>query len=80
MQDADIYAKLTLVFREVFDGEVTLTPETTADDVEGWDSLQHVRLMLAVSKAFNVKFSASALGGLKNVRDLVELIKVRSGS
>ena len=78
MQEAEIYAKLTTVFRNVFDDECVLTPETTADDVEGWDSLNHIRLILAVSKAFTTKFSASEVGELKNVGELVELIRRKS--
>ena len=80
MQEADIYAKLTSVFHDVFDDDLVLTPELTADDVDGWDSLNHIRLMLAVSKAFNMKFSASAVGELKDVGDLVALIRRKSAA
>ncbi|MGY8667484.1 acyl carrier protein [Bradyrhizobium sp. UFLA05-109] len=75
MDQAQIYSKLTTVFREVFDeDDLGLEPETTADDVDGWDSLSHIRLVLAVSKAFGIKFSASEIGSLKNVGEFVELI------
>jgi acyl carrier protein len=43
--------------------------------VDGWDSLTHIRLMLTVEKAFNIKFSVSEIGKLENVGDLVTLIK-----
>jgi acyl carrier protein len=57
MEKTAVYTKLTAVFRDVFDeDQLQLTPETTADDVDGWDSLTHIRLVLAVSKAFGVKF------------------------
>jgi acyl carrier protein len=46
----------------------------TADDVNGWDSLNHIRLMLAVSNAFGVKFTALEIGALKNVGELADLI------
>jgi acyl carrier protein len=46
----------------------------TAADVDGWDSLTHVRLMLSVERAFATKFTASEIGRLKTVGDLVELI------
>lgn len=70
-----VYEKLTGVFRDIFeDDELSLTPTMTADDVDGWDSLTHIRLVLAVSKAFNVKFSASEVGSLKNVGEFVDLI------
>ncbi|GLR91030.1 acyl carrier protein [Bradyrhizobium iriomotense] len=75
MDQAQIYSKLSTVFREVFDeDDLGLEPETTADDVDGWDSLSHIRLVLAVSKAFGIKFSASEIGNLKNVGEFVELI------
>jgi acyl carrier protein len=62
----------------VFDDEaIKLTPTLTAQDVDGWDSLTHIRLMLSVEKAFKIKFSTSEIGSLKNVQDLVELIKKR---
>jgi acyl carrier protein len=79
MDQPQIYSKLTGVFREVFDeDDLKLMPETTADDVDGWDSLSHIRLILAVSKSFGVKFSASEIGGLKNVGEFVELIQKKS--
>lgn len=79
MVQTQIYTKLATVFREVFDeDDLELQPETTADDVDGWDSLSHIRLVLAVSKAFGIKFSASEIGGLKNVGEFVELIRKKT--
>ena len=79
MNDADIYAKLTPVFHSVFDDEdIVVTPQLTADDVDGWDSLTHLRLMLSVQKAFNVRFAAADIVGLKNVEDLVRLIREKA--
>lgn len=79
MDQTQIYTKLATVFREVFDeDDLELQPETTADDVDGWDSLSHIRLVLAVSKAFGIKFSASEIGGLKNVGEFVELIRKKT--
>lgn len=79
VEQPQIYSKLTNVFREVFDeDDLKLTPEMTADDVDGWDSLSHIRLILAVSKSFDVKFSASEIGGLKNVGQLVDLLQKKS--
>jgi acyl carrier protein len=76
MQQAEIYEKLAVIFRDVFDeDDLSLTPATTADDVDGWDSLTHIRLVLAVSKAFGVKFSASEIGNLKNVGEFATLIE-----
>ena len=79
MNDADIYAKLTPIFHSVFDDEdIVVTPQLTADDVDGWDSLTHLRLMLSVQKAFNVRFAAADIVGLKNVEDLVRLIREKA--
>jgi acyl carrier protein len=79
MEEAQIYDKLTGIFRDVFDEEdLVLKPGTTADEVDGWDSLAHIRLVLAVSKAFGVKFSASEIGGLKNVGEFVDVIKTKT--
>jgi acyl carrier protein len=79
MEEPAVYDKLTTVFRSVFDeDDLVLTPGTTADDVDGWDSLSHIRLVLAVSKAFGVKFSASEVGGLKNVGEFAALIRTKA--
>ena len=75
METSQIYARLTEVFQDVFDDEIELKPETSADDVEEWDSLAHLRLMLTVENAFKVKFSAAEVGGLENVGALVRLIQ-----
>ena len=56
----EILSKMTTIFRDVFDDDdIVVTSALTADDVPEWDSLSHIRLILAVQKAFNVKFSAA---------------------
>lgn len=68
-------ARLTEVFRDVFDDdELVVTPETAAGDIEGWDSLMHVTLILNLEKAFKVKFTSTQVASLKNVGDLLKLI------
>ena len=80
MSDAEICAKLNIIFQDVFDDdELEVTPEMTARDVEGWDSLSHVRLGLTVERAFGVRFSASDITSLKNVGELVDLVRVKTG-
>jgi acyl carrier protein len=60
------------VFRMVFDDDtLTVTPETTANDVDGWDSLSHVNLITAVESRFNVRFSQKELLKQRTVGDLV---------
>lgn len=74
----DVLSRLKQVFQDVFDDdELTITPETTAQHVEGWDSLMHVTLMVNVEKAFGIRFSSSEVAALKNVGQLVELIERR---
>lgn len=77
MDDDEIYSRLSDVFASVFDDDVELTPQLSAKDVDGWDSLTHIRLILSVEKAFKVKFSNSEIGNLKNVGELVALIRAR---
>ena len=74
----DIYRELREIFCDVFDrDEIELTPSTTADDIEGWDSLAHLRIMMSVERAFQVRFSAAEVAALRNVGDLAEMIAVR---
>ena len=78
MDEPQIYARLAEIFEDVFDEDsIEVTPELSAKYVDGWDSLTHIRLILTVEKAFKIKFSTSEIGKLKNVGDLVELIKAR---
>jgi acyl carrier protein len=79
VDEAQIYERLTRIFQDIFDDDLILvTPELSGKDVDGWDSLTHIRLMLTVERAFKIKFSTSEIGNLKNVGDLVALIKVRT--
>ncbi len=74
----DIYARLTPIFRDVFDDdELEIGPSTTAADVDGWDSFSHIRLVVAVEKAFGVKFTASEIAALKNVGEFADLIAAK---
>jgi acyl carrier protein len=78
---SDTLERLNQVFQEVFDDDdLAVGPSTTADDVEGWDSLMHVTLMIRVEKAFGVKFTSSQVAGLKNVGQLVELLDHKLGN
>jgi acyl carrier protein len=78
MQDAQVYAKLTDIFHDVFDDdELVLRPELTAKEVSEWDSLSHIRLVLTIQQKFAIKFSAAQTANLKNVGELVTLIQSR---
>jgi acyl carrier protein len=75
MQSDEIYQQLSGIFADVFDDDaIVLKPAMTADDVDGWDSLTHIRLIISVEKAFKIKFSTSEVGKLKNVGEFVDLI------
>jgi acyl carrier protein len=76
MESTEIYRQLTAVFHEVFDDEdIVARPELTASDVEEWDSLRHIRLIISVEKTFQIRFSASEVSDLKNVGELATLIQ-----
>jgi acyl carrier protein len=71
-----IVEPLTGIFREVFDDdEIVLSPEMTADDVDGWDSLSHVNLIVTIETRFNIKFTQKELLTFRNVGDLMASIE-----
>jgi len=75
---AQIYAKLTAIFRDVFDDDsLQLSPELTAADVLEWDSLNHIRLVVSAERVFGMRFSAAQVSRLKNVGEFAELIGAR---
>lgn len=76
MTEADIYERLTGIFRELLDDDtIVLGPDTTAADVPEWDSLAHVNIVVACEAAFGVSFRAAELEELHRVGDLVGLIE-----
>ena len=77
MQEAHIYAKFQSVFDEVFLSKVVVTPELTAKDVEEWDSLLHVSLVLAVEEEFGVRFRVGEVESAKNLGAWVDLVERR---
>jgi acyl carrier protein len=75
----EIYQRLTVIFHDLFDDDsIAVTPALTADEVAGWDSLRHVELILAVQKAFKVRFSAADIANLKNVGELATLVRAKA--
>jgi acyl carrier protein len=72
----DLLQDLTPIFREVFDDDgIVLTPETTANDIDAWDSLSHMNMVLAVEVKFKIRFALGELPSLRNVGDLATLIQ-----
>jgi acyl carrier protein len=74
---ADIYEQLTPIFQEVFDDDTVATARLSAKDVANWDSLSHVRLMVAIEEHFKIRFSSSEVTSFKNVGDLAAAIEAK---
>lgn len=77
-----VLQELTELFRDLFDDEnLQLDSDTTADQVEGWDSQMHVMLIVAVEQRFGIKFRTAELESLRNVGQFTQLIESKlSGS
>lgn len=75
MERNQILTKLTPIFREQLDNEdIELNAETTADDIEEWDSLSHIQLIVAIEKAFGIRFSSSEIQSWNNVGEMIDSI------
>ena len=75
MDSSIVLSRLTPILQEVFDDEdLVVTNEMSADDVDEWDSLSNVRLMIAIEEEFDIKLKASEVTNLSHVAILVELI------
>ncbi len=75
MEKEEIYERLNNVFRDVFDDEsIVVKPETTSNDIEDWDSLEHINLIVAVEQEFGMKFNMNEVTTMKNVGEMVEII------
>ena len=76
MDKAEIWGIATEVFRETLDrDDLVLTSQLTARDEEGWDSLNHILLVVAVEQRFGIKFSTGEIDGLENVGQFIDLIE-----
>lgn len=76
MSREEIYERLNEVFRDIFDDEeITVDDETTAADIEGWDSLVHISLIDAIEEEFDISFDMKTVVKLKNVGEMVDVIE-----
>lgn len=76
MNEQQIFDAVQNIFRDNFDDDsLVLTRETTADDIEDWDSLEQINLLTAMEKKFGLKFRLDDVRDLKNVGDLLDLIE-----
>ncbi len=75
MTEADVLKELTAVFHDVFDDDsIVLSPEMTANDIDGWVSQTHVMLTVAAEQRFGIKFRTAELESLRNVGHFAEVI------
>ena len=76
MERTDLINRISAIFRKVFDDDsLVITPEMTADDIDEWDSLSHIRLIVSHEIEFGVKFKTTELSDLRNVGDYIDLLK-----
>lgn len=79
MLKEEIFERLQGVFHDVFDDDsIIVGPETTADDIDDWDSLEHITLIAAVEEEFGMKFKMKEVSTMKNVGEMVDIIAERS--
>jgi acyl carrier protein len=79
MTETEILSKLTGIFRDVFDDETLVArSQMTAHEVDRWDSLSHMDMILLVEEAFGIRFRTREIADLMNVGDLVRLIGIRA--
>lgn len=74
----EILEKVTEIFRDVFDDDsIVITDETTAADIEDWDSLTHITLISEIEDEFDFKFSMKDVLGMKNVGEMLDILANR---
>ncbi len=79
MSRDEVFAALDEVFQDEFDDDTLhVTDATTADDIEDWDSLEHINLVVAVERRFGIKFTMGEVTGMKNVGEMVDIILQRA--
>lgn len=81
MDKEQLLEQVNTIFIDVLDNEdIVLSPETSAADVEEWDSLTHIQLIVAIEKHFKVKFTAAEIHTWKNVGQMIESIMQRTNA
>ncbi len=75
MTREEVFEKINEVFRDVFeDDDITVNDSTTADDIDDWDSLEHINLMNAIEQEFGIKFTMGQIVAMKNVGEMADII------
>jgi acyl carrier protein len=76
MDRKTILLQIEKIFRDVLDDErITLTEDTTAKDIEKWDSLTHILIIVGMEKHFNIKFTSTEIIDWKNVKAMIDSIQ-----
>lgn len=75
MEKTEILEKVQEIFRDVLDNEdIVLSNDTIADDIDEWDSLSHIQLIVSIEKAFNIKFTSKEILSWNNVGEMIDCI------
>ena len=78
MTREELFEQINEIFRDVFDDDsLVITDTTNSEDIEDWDSLEHINLVVAMEKRFNMKFNIKEVGQLQNVGEMADLILSR---
>ncbi|MDR0853894.1 MAG: acyl carrier protein [Clostridiales Family XIII bacterium] len=78
MTQEKIYEELDEIFQDVFDdSSIHVDETTTADDIDDWDSLEHINLIVAIEKRFGMKFTMTEVTEMKNVGEMVDIVSER---
>ena len=76
MSREEIFEKVQEIFRDVFDDEeLVISDQTNSDEIEDWDSLEHISLIVSMEKEFSMKFDIKEVNKLENVGEMIDLIK-----
>ena len=79
MSEKELYKRLNSVFQDVFDDDsIQVSPDTTADDIEDWDSLEHITLVAAVENEFGMKFKMKEISTMQDVGEMASIIAQRA--
>ncbi len=75
MEKSEVLKQVTEIFIDILDKEdIELTDQTTANDIEEWDSLAHIRLVVAIEKKFNIHFSSKEIQSWDNVGEMINSV------
>ena len=81
MKKEDLFENIQEIFRDIFDDEfLTIESSTNSNDIEDWDSLNHINLVVAIENEFSIKFGFDEISDLKDVGAMVDLIMIKKNN